>query len=283
MNITQSPAYQKAFVQYLRRGTSVEATLKQIAKNKLSFKKLGNSSHYIWYSQEDGKVRPAHAANHGKMFGWNSPPPTSHPGEDFNCRCWAMPIGDNQYAHQLLITSINDNSDRWNTSDFVRHYLGRSGRDVSLSEVGALGAVIEHYATQATARDGTIGVYEAVEKQIMQKAKESGAGSITYFFEGNYNFQHQVTFSLGDSVVSGLFIGDVRQVGEYLIVAGIVTYDFRDAFRDPTSRVERLMEAEGISRQEAENRVGASGDYLGVPYAVTDRWQTKFNGTVVIR
>ena len=37
-------------------------------------------THYIWRSLDDEKVRPDHAANDGKIFSWNNPPPTGHPG-----------------------------------------------------------------------------------------------------------------------------------------------------------------------------------------------------------
>jgi SPP1 gp7 family putative phage head morphogenesis protein len=44
---------------------------------------------YIWRTAGDGKVRREHAVNDGKIFSWDNPPPTGHPGEDFGCRCWA--------------------------------------------------------------------------------------------------------------------------------------------------------------------------------------------------
>ena len=48
-------------------------------------------THYIWRTRQDGKVRPSHAANHGKVFAWDEPPATGHPGEDYECRCRAEP------------------------------------------------------------------------------------------------------------------------------------------------------------------------------------------------
>jgi len=36
-------------------------------------------------------VRPDHAANDGQIFSWDISPPTGHPGEDYNCRCYAEP------------------------------------------------------------------------------------------------------------------------------------------------------------------------------------------------
>lgn len=48
---------------------------------------------YIWRTSEDGRVRPTHAANNGKIFRWDDPPKeTGHPGQDIQCRCVAQPI-----------------------------------------------------------------------------------------------------------------------------------------------------------------------------------------------
>lgn len=47
---------------------------------------------YEWSTAGDERVRPEHAANNGRVFKWNDPPDTGHPGEDINCRCIARPI-----------------------------------------------------------------------------------------------------------------------------------------------------------------------------------------------
>lgn len=61
----------------------------------LEFSKTGKKEgKYIWHTQGDGKVRDSHAENDGKTFSWDSPPDTGHPGEDYNCRCWAEDIED---------------------------------------------------------------------------------------------------------------------------------------------------------------------------------------------
>lgn len=49
------------------------------------------TTHYIWRTRGDNKVRAAHAANNGRIFSWDNPPPTGHPGEDYGCRCTAEP------------------------------------------------------------------------------------------------------------------------------------------------------------------------------------------------
>jgi hypothetical protein len=85
MDITQTPAYRNAFIQYLRKGISIETSLKtEISKRDSGF--------YVWRTREDDKVRPSHAANDDKVFAWNNPPPTGNPGEDYGCRCHAENI-----------------------------------------------------------------------------------------------------------------------------------------------------------------------------------------------
>jgi SPP1 gp7 family putative phage head morphogenesis protein len=61
---------------------------------------------YFWHSARDGTVRPTHraldeASQKGQMFAWDEPPVCdrnkseefrAHPGQIWNCRCWAVPV-----------------------------------------------------------------------------------------------------------------------------------------------------------------------------------------------
>lgn len=47
---------------------------------------------YIWRTALDERVRPEHLLNEGKIFEWNDPPNTGHPGSEINCRCYAEPV-----------------------------------------------------------------------------------------------------------------------------------------------------------------------------------------------
>ena len=49
-------------------------------------------THYRWQTVGDERVRESHRQNNGKVFAWNDPPDTGHPGEDYQCRCIAEPI-----------------------------------------------------------------------------------------------------------------------------------------------------------------------------------------------
>ena len=54
---------------------------------------------YIWSSKRDSKVRHQHRKLNGNKFSWDSPPLSDprtgrhcHPGEDYGCRCVALPV-----------------------------------------------------------------------------------------------------------------------------------------------------------------------------------------------
>lgn len=49
---------------------------------------------YTWSTSGDERVRETHAALNGQQFMWAAPPPPGHPGEDFQCRCVAVPVID---------------------------------------------------------------------------------------------------------------------------------------------------------------------------------------------
>ena len=49
---------------------------------------------YIWRSQDDARVRAAHAGYDDQVFAWSAPPSGGHPGQDWNCRCTAEPVID---------------------------------------------------------------------------------------------------------------------------------------------------------------------------------------------
>lgn len=62
------------------------------------YKEIGSNS-YKWATSHDSLVRHDHAVLNGRTFSWDSPPIVDqstgrrcNPGEDYNCRCVAMPI-----------------------------------------------------------------------------------------------------------------------------------------------------------------------------------------------
>ena len=52
---------------------------------------------YKWSDSRDEKVRKSHRRLNGHIFSWDNPPETDggrrcHPGEDYQCRCCAIPV-----------------------------------------------------------------------------------------------------------------------------------------------------------------------------------------------
>lgn len=91
MEFTQTSIYQKAFNQYLRRGTPIDISIKALLAIKAEAALLHPTPQYIWRTQGDDKVRPSHAANEGQIFAWDNPPATGNPGDEYGCRCAAEP------------------------------------------------------------------------------------------------------------------------------------------------------------------------------------------------
>lgn len=47
---------------------------------------------YVWSTSLDERVRSEHRALEGERFSWHSPPSVGHPGQDYQCRCVAIPV-----------------------------------------------------------------------------------------------------------------------------------------------------------------------------------------------
>ncbi len=253
-HLTHTPAYQKAFQNYLRYGFSMERKMKA---------REHATTHYIWRTRDDDKVRPSHAANNGKIFAWDNPPPAGNPGEDFGCRCRAESIGAEDGIQV----------------DFIGHFYRGEGRTVTLSEIGYLAAVIEK-------SKGHGHVFDGVNKQVAGHARAVPSGLVADFFENSYSF-HSVSFALGRSVVLGNYAGAVRKENDYLIIEATVNYRLFDTFTDPLDLRELLFSGSGLSEipdwllylfQLSE--VQRTTDLGGKNYSIVGQWQTALRGII---
>lgn len=75
-----------------------ETSLLMAKFHEQRYKDIGIAK-YKWSSSHDARVRHDHKMLDGKIFTWDSPPVVdlstgrrANPGEDFNCRCTAIPI-----------------------------------------------------------------------------------------------------------------------------------------------------------------------------------------------
>jgi len=257
--------YARAFERYLRKGTPIEISLKAMQTVQRS------TPAYIWRTQGDSKVRQSHAANNGKIFMLDSPPPTGNPGDDFGCRCWAEPYDPkvSEYAYQELIYAQQDAAYKWQAADFLSHARG-SATNVVLQEIGQLHDVINHYAY-------TLGVYQRVNNDIVKAAKKILNGSVGWTFENSYDFE-AVSYPHGDCTVGGVFTGVVTTRAKIMKVDGKVDHYFNDVFTDPIDLREIIN---GSSDPSAVSEVWRSRtDLGGKVYKVSGAWQTEFHAQV---
>ena len=69
------------------QSAKLNGTLEELEQKELGIKK------YRWHSSGDGRVRESHQAKDGEIFSWSKPPKdTGNPGQDYNCRCIAIPL-----------------------------------------------------------------------------------------------------------------------------------------------------------------------------------------------
>jgi hypothetical protein len=217
---------------------------------------------YVWRTVEDEKVRNSHAEFNRTVRDWNDDP---DPGEEFNCRCWASSVDEAIGLFQEVISSIDDSKDKWNWTDFVDHYYKGKSKIISLSDAGLLSDVVDH------AREI---IFERVEKQIEEKAKSIGNASLSDTFSRSYDFG-SVSFSLGNSTVSGNIKGTVKKIDKILAVEAKVEYLFFDQFTDPLSiRENRKNGTSSSDKADPYTEVG------GTAYDIVGRWLTKVTGTI---
>ena len=227
-DIIQTPAYRKAFAEYLRRGTPIETSLKAALKAALQ---EHPATHYIWRTRGDNKVRASHAANNGRIFAWDDPPPTGHPGEDFGCRCWAQPYrpADPEFFDQPVTSIVDEGLSRWEWYDFVIQFYFGGGKAVQLSSIGHLQDVIDAAEVHGLTPHQ---VFEGVEIQVLKAARALTKGSISDTFSRGYDFS-PVSFVHRISKVQGSFAGTVQKENDYLIITAAINYEFSDDFTDP--------------------------------------------------
>lgn len=289
MNIVHTEAYRAAFVEYLRKGTPIRLTLKQ----------AGITNQYVWRTQRDERVRRSHRMNDGRIFSWAAVPDTGHPGEDYNCRCEAIPYveGQTEFAFFDLAPAANFGADRWENHDFIWHFFTGAGRAVTLGEIGHLQEIVEQYAYG----DGIEGAFRRLSDQI---ADEARAGDLPYDFESTYDFEG-VEFSHGDATVRGRFEGAVTEIGDMLRIDGTARFWFEDRFTDPVDlrefsawlrerpdRLRRLIQSAGalvgigdgpegpelqIDEDDVSSIFMTISELSGTAYPITGEWEAEFH------
>lgn len=79
---------------YNLRRLSRDQTNKTIGKFTEARQTRIGVQRYQWRTASDERVRPSHQSNDGRIFRWDSPPSTGHPGYEIQCRCVALAVID---------------------------------------------------------------------------------------------------------------------------------------------------------------------------------------------
>ena len=224
------------------------------------------TTHYIWRTQDDNKVRSNHAKFNGRVFSWDNAPPTGHPGEDYNCRCWAEPFTPRQenlreFVAQTVTSAAVDSETAWVREDFFHHYRHANGKMVRLSEIGHLHSIINHAQIYD---QGGGSVFERVEKNIIRQARERGEGVFPYHFINSYQFQPAL-YELGNTTIRGDGSMSIKAEGHFLVITANVNYALSDMFTDPYDPYDNIPGEINID---------------GIPYAITGEWVTHIEAIV---
>jgi len=265
MSLEHTRAYRAAYLTNLRTGLPIELSLKQ----------LRPTERYVWETRGDSKVRLSHRRNEGKIYRWDTPPPTGHPGQDYNCRCLALPFveGKTEYAYFLDTDSLASSGRRWTDLDFVEHFYRGGGRYVTLSEIGQFAKIVQEYAYYSNGD----GAYNRLKSQIADWARE--LKTPIYHFGDKYSFKN-VAYSHGYATVGGDFLGSIVPKGDMIKIDGICSFSFHDVFTDPTSLRQNLTGTS--SRSERLPSVLESLSELGgEAYEVVGYWQAQFHALVL--
>ncbi|MDD9901481.1 MAG: phage minor head protein [Alphaproteobacteria bacterium] len=185
------------------------------------------TTHYIWRTQDDGKVRGSHAANNGKVFAWNTRPSMGHPGEDFNCRCWAEPVPDRleERKSQVVTSAAHDEWPSWGNTGLAFHYRFGKGKPVTLSEIGHLKDVVSCAESHIQGEKGGGTVFQRVERKILAEARRKGHGKFISSFGSSYDFRSAV-WSFGNATTKGNATVYVVPKAGFLTVTAKVIYVF---------------------------------------------------------
>lgn len=193
-------------------------------------------------------MRDSHQENNGKIFAWDNPPPTGHPGEDYGCRCKAEPYTpqEAEYFH-INLHDVSDQGREWSHRDFIWHYFYGNGRFIRVRDIGHLRKIVAEFRRQA------IDPPNLLPGQIADAARKTNGADFTDTFDRPYRFRH-IVYSFGDSVIKGRFNGRMKNNHGLLELTGQINFELSDIFRDPL-QLEEMAERIKETRQKLKQLV----------------------------
>lgn len=280
MLFIQSPAYQRAMIAYLRKGTPIALSLKM--SEQLS-EQTHPTTHYIWRTSGDAKVRASHAANNGRIFAWDNRPITGHPGEDFGCRCKAEPYYSDvepsilESVRSYLINQLRAIS-VWGDAEMSLYYFLSNGEKITLREMGHLDAIKQYYNQH---------YFPRFQLQLQERAATFSVGVFQDSFDASYNFQ-DILYSYRNSGIRGSFEGRIIQTPDgKRKLSGKTSFVFYDQFKDPISIAQLLTNIrnaapllEPIKEKDLAEWLKETANLWQKPYPITDTWEGDYEAII---
>ena len=198
------------------------------------------------------------------MFSWDNPPAGGHPGTDYNCRCRAEPYyGDGQEHVTHDLKGLGGSGARWENLDFIRHFYFGGGRGVSLSEIGHLSEIAEHWAYHH-------GALDRWTKQIIADTRKGEPP----FFNSSYDFEN-IELSHGGGLVKGNFSGTAQVKHGMFVISGEATYEFSDFFTDP-------IDIRELTGDDIPDWAFNLTELYGTAYRITGSWRSDLKAKVFV-
>jgi hypothetical protein len=157
--------------------------------------------------------------------------------------------------------NVSDEGPPWGHRDFIRHYFHGEGRTVTVREIGHLRAVVAEY------RRLVIDDPMKLPAQIADEARENIGQTFYYDFRAPYQMQ-EVVFSLGNTVIGGLFSGHCCRDDALLEIEGVIGFYLSDKFEDP-------LDLGTIDSPRTEI-------WIGTPYSIADVWGATVSARVLV-
>ncbi|STO54408.1 phage Mu protein gp30-like protein [Canicola haemoglobinophilus] len=165
-NVTESRARLIARDQ----SSKLNATLTQVRYQDVGIKK------YRWSTSGDERVRTSHAENDGKIFSYDDPPETGHPGHEINCRCVQIPVLDDNLKPQAEEKTEKSNgyiSGKRDLADLIEQSIGGGGNKL-FSDIGVVRFDLVELAKESIGLDISDWKHNVDESGIRHTFKHHG-------------------------------------------------------------------------------------------------------------
>lgn len=163
----------------------------------------------------------------------------------------------------------------WANQDFIWYFMFGEGKPAPLDDIGLLEAVKQ----SSTAQIAKENFGKQVAAKINSLQVRDGM-TVTDEFERVYNFK-EVSFSLGDSTLKGVFTGKISRFERHGFIfysySGDAVINFWDEFTDPTDLVGATY------GHNPPPWIENLGNGAGTKYIITGTWKWQYSGVVGVK